>query len=205
MRSTALQAQHFRQFQNATGIKRLFQFREGDDAQQSAETTKNANFASILESARPAPTHAVSDKSSDHEARTGPGKRFGKLQRKHGALGTLGFSVTPVFRAKKALLAAQLMPFDLIVIHTTAIPEDRRSLAGELKRCSPLSFIVLLTEPGADACSRGHPDCDSVDAILQRPLTPQALHSAMARHQDDDRPYGPALQHDRERRHRPAV
>jgi len=120
-------------------------------------------------------------------------------------LGTLGFSVTPVFRAKKALLAAQLMPFDLIVIHTTAIPEDRRSLAGELERCSPLSFIVLLAEPGADACSRGHPDGDSVDAILQRTLTPQALHGAMARHQDDDRPQGPALRQDRERRHRPAI
>jgi len=96
-------------------------------------------------------------------------------------LGSLGYLATPVFRAKKALLAAQLMHFPLILIHTTAIPEDRRSLAGELKRCSPLSIVVLLTEPGDLACGPGEPDCAGVDAVLQRPLTVQALQDVLDR------------------------
>jgi len=92
-------------------------------------------------------------------------------------LGALGYLVTPVFCAKKALLAARLMHFPLILIHTTAIPEDRRSLAGELKRCSPLSTVILLTEPGNPA----EPDCGSVDAVLRRPLTAQALQDGLDR------------------------
>ena len=103
-------------------------------------------------------------------------------------LASLGYLVTPVFRARKALLAAQLIHFDLIVIHTTAIPEDRRSLAAELKRCSPLSVLVLSTDPDCEACAEAGSDCSSVDAVLQRPLTAHALQAATDRSRAHDHP-----------------
>lgn len=100
-------------------------------------------------------------------------------------LGSLGYVVTPVFRPKKALLAVRIMPFDLIFIHFTAIPYDCRSLTRKLKRCSPLSFIVLVIEPSDQACERGALDSGSVDAMLQRPLMAHALQGAA-----DQKPLG---------------
>ena len=83
-------------------------------------------------------------------------------------LGSLGYLITPVFSPKKALHAAHMIQFDLIVTWTTSIPGDRRSLTGELARCSPGAAIVLLADPQSELIDR---NLDGVTAILYRPLT----------------------------------
>lgn len=88
-------------------------------------------------------------------------------------LSSLGYLITPVFNQKKALYAARLIQFDLIITYTAVNPGDRRSLTGELKRCLPEATIVLLADPE----SGPHPDgsVEGVSAILYRPLTVQAV------------------------------
>lgn len=92
-------------------------------------------------------------------------------------LGAHGFQVTPLFNAKKALNVARIVPFDLIVTCTTLNPDDRRSLTGEFKRCSPDAFIVLLADPASDMPGRTRRD--GVDETLALPVTRQALHRAL--------------------------
>ena len=104
-------------------------------------------------------------------------------------LGSLGYLVTPVFRPKKALLAAQLIPFDIVFIHTTEMPDDRRSLASEIKRCAPLSLIVLVNEPGGHAYELGELESGDVDAVLQRPLTVAALQGVLDKLSAQGRPH----------------
>ncbi|MGB9108453.1 MAG: hypothetical protein WCC39_07165 [Telluria sp.] len=60
---------------------------------------------------------------------------------------SMGYLVTPVFSPKKALHAAHMIQFDLIVTCTAGIPGDRRSLTGELARCSPDAVLILVAEP----------------------------------------------------------
>ena len=77
-----------------------------------------------------------------------------------------GFLVTPVFSPKKALHAARMIQFDLILTCNAVLQDDRRSLTGELQRCSPDALIVLLADPQAQDGGRQ----DGVHAVLQRPL-----------------------------------
>jgi CheY-like chemotaxis protein len=81
---------------------------------------------------------------------------------------SIGYLVTPVFSSKKALHAAHMIQFDLILTCTAVNQDDRRSLTGELKRCSPDALVVLLAdpEPQSQACYM----TDGVSAVLQRPL-----------------------------------
>lgn len=90
-------------------------------------------------------------------------------------LSSMGYLTTPVFNQKKALYAARLIQFDLIVTCTALIPGDRRSLTGELKRCLPDATILLLADPGSAPPADGKPD--GVSAILYRPLTEEAVRS----------------------------
>lgn len=93
-------------------------------------------------------------------------------------LASLGYLITPVFSPKKALHAAHMIQFDLIVTCTASNPEDRRSLTGELARCSPAAVLVLLTdaEPGP---VNAH--VEGVSAILRRPLTADDLKNVIDR------------------------
>lgn len=84
-------------------------------------------------------------------------------------ISSMGYMITPVFNPKKALHAAHMIQFDLIVTCTAINPGDRRSLTGELKRCSPDSVVVLL----ADSELASHTDAayEGVSAVLHRPLS----------------------------------
>jgi DNA-binding NtrC family response regulator len=88
-------------------------------------------------------------------------------------LSSMGYLTTPVFNPKKALHAVRMIQFDLIVTCTAVNPGDRRSLTGELKRCSPDSIVVLLADPNLGP--HFNSNCDGANAILERPLTVPTL------------------------------
>lgn len=92
-------------------------------------------------------------------------------------LSSMGYLTTPVFNQKKALYAARLIQFDLIVTCTAHIPGDRRSLTGELKRCLPEATILLLADPESAPPTGGK--LDGVSAILYRPLTEEAVRNIL--------------------------
>lgn len=97
-----------------------------------------------------------------------------------GIVATMGYLVTPVFSPKKALHAAHMIQFDLIVTCTTSIPGDRRSLTGELARCSPDALLILTAEPGSDAMQG---QFEGVNAIVDRPVTAKGLREAIDCHE----------------------
>jgi len=92
-------------------------------------------------------------------------------------LSSMGYLVTPVFNPKKALHAVHMIQFDLIVTCTAVNPGDRRSLTGELKRCSPDSILILLADPKTGPHFNSH--CGGANAILERPLTVPSLNNVL--------------------------
>lgn len=92
-------------------------------------------------------------------------------------LSSMGYLITPVFNPKKALHAVRMIQFDLIVTCTAVNPGDRRSLTGELKRCSPDSIVVLLADPKLGP--HFNSNCDGANAILERPLTAPTLRNIL--------------------------
>jgi CheY-like chemotaxis protein len=90
---------------------------------------------------------------------------------------SMGYLVTPVFSPKKALHAAHMIQFDLIVTCTASIPGDRRSLTGELARCSPDARLILVAEPELKAVDG---QFLGVNAIINRPVMAQDLRDALA-------------------------
>jgi hypothetical protein len=93
-----------------------------------------------------------------------------------GIVASMGYLVTPVFSPKKALHAAHMIQFDLIVTCTASVPGDRRSLTCELARCSPQALLILTIEPGSEP-THGH--IRGVNAIVDRPVTAQRLQEAL--------------------------
>lgn len=85
---------------------------------------------------------------------------------------SLGYLVTPVFSPKKALHAAHMIQFDLIVTCTVAIPGDRRCLTGELARCSPDAVLILVAESEVGAVNR---QFEGVNAVINRSVIPEEL------------------------------
>lgn len=114
-------------------------------------------------------------------------------------LAHLGYLVTPVFSAKKALHAAHMIQFDLIVTWTASMQGDRRSLIGELVRCSPQATLILLADsPG----EQDEADADGVSAILCRPLAARDLQAVIERGSGGFRMRPPPQRHADERRRR---
>jgi DNA-binding response OmpR family regulator len=92
-------------------------------------------------------------------------------------LSSMGYLTTPVFNQKKALYAARLIQFDLIITFTDVNPGDRRSLTGELKRCLPEATVILLADPeSGPSVDR---NIDGIAAVLYRPLTVQAVRDVL--------------------------
>lgn len=85
---------------------------------------------------------------------------------------SMGYLVTPVFSPKKALHAAHMIQFDLIVTCTATIPGDRRSLTGELARCSPDAILVLLED---EAASVPAGQIEGVNRTIKRPVVAEDL------------------------------
>jgi DNA-binding response OmpR family regulator len=117
-------------------------------------------------------------------------------------LSSMGYLPFAVFTAEKALQAAYVVKFDLIITCTAVIPGDRRSLTGELKRCSPNSAIVLMADPVHGVQSKGI--CAGVSRILCAPLTAQDLRSVVEFGIDGYGLQPAAVQSSKERR-RPAA
>lgn len=86
-------------------------------------------------------------------------------------LSSIGYLVTPVFNARKALHAAHMIQFDLIVTWTLTNPGDRRCLSGELKRCAPDALLILVAD-GEATLSAGS-GMAGVNSVLCRPFTTQ--------------------------------
>lgn len=98
-------------------------------------------------------------------------------------LSSMGYLITPVFSPKKALHAVHMIQFDLIVTCTAVNPGDRRSLTGEMKRCSPDSVLILLADPKAGP--HFNSNYDGANAILERPLTIPSLRNVLDIHPVD--------------------
>jgi CheY-like chemotaxis protein len=90
---------------------------------------------------------------------------------------SMGYLVTPVFSPKKALHAAHMIQFDLILTCTAMSQDDRRSLTGELKRCSPDALIVLLADPEPGSQINGKHD--GISGVLHRPLAIDELRDML--------------------------
>lgn len=114
-------------------------------------------------------------------------------------LASLGYLITPVFSPKKALHAAHMIQFDLIVTWTSSIPGDRRSLTGELARCSPDAAVILLADPQS---GRTDSNLDGVSAILYRPFTARDLKAIVEGRFDPPVLRPPPLRSVEERRRR---
>lgn len=113
-------------------------------------------------------------------------------------LSSMGYLTTPVFNQKKALYAARLIQFDLIVTCTSVNPGDRRSLTGELKRCLPEATVILLADPESGPPIDGN--IDGVAAVLYRPLTAHTVRSVLESGGDGFGLQPPPSQHPSERR-----
>jgi DNA-binding response OmpR family regulator len=92
-------------------------------------------------------------------------------------LRSMGYVPFPVYTTEKALQAAYVIKFDVVVTCTAIIPGDRRSLTAELKRCLPNSAILLMADPVLGVHSNG--GCAGVSRILTPPLTAQDLRSVV--------------------------
>jgi CheY-like chemotaxis protein len=112
---------------------------------------------------------------------------------------SIGYLVTPVFNPKKALHAAHMIQFDLIVTCTTTIPGDRRSLTGELARCSPDATLIFVAESELDVQNG---QFEGVNAIIKRPVVVEDLKSAIDHGLDRLPPRALPLWATRERRRR---
>ena len=111
---------------------------------------------------------------------------------------SMGYLVTPVFSPKKALHAAHMIQFDLIVTCTASIPGDRRSLTGELARCSPDALLVFVAEPELKAIDG---QFLGVNAIINRPVNARDLqHAIDCRDEPLRQPLLPALARERRRK-----
>jgi hypothetical protein len=102
-------------------------------------------------------------------------------------LASLGYLITPVFSPKKALHAAHMMQFDLIVTCTITIPGDRRCLAGELARCLPAAEVIVVIDPVLGHIN-GHGHIESVGAVLKRPLRACDVIAVLERRSDFAKP-----------------
>lgn len=114
-------------------------------------------------------------------------------------LASLGYLITPAFSPKRALHAAHMIHFDLIVTWTDHLPGDRRSLSSELARCSPEAILILLADPYQEQLTGHHL---GVSAILQRPLTSQQVKAVVeqGRRGPGIQPLPPQFTHERRRR-----
>lgn len=89
---------------------------------------------------------------------------------------SMGYLVTPVFSAKKALHAAHMIQFDLILTCTASIPGDRRSLTGELARCSPDAVLLFVADEEFNTVAG---QFDAVNGIINRPVIVKDLKNAI--------------------------
>jgi CheY-like chemotaxis protein len=115
---------------------------------------------------------------------------------------SMGYLVTPVFSPKKALHAAHMIQFDLIVTCTASMPGDRRSLTGELARCSPDALLVLVAEPELKAVDKAVAGRFlGVNAIIDRPVIASDLqHAIDCRDEPIKQPLLPSLARERRRK-----
>jgi PleD family two-component response regulator len=115
-------------------------------------------------------------------------------------LSSIGYLITPVFNASKALHAAHMIQFDLIVTWTGINPGDRRCLTGELKRCSPDAVLIMLVDREKGLHAGGHSVL--VNGILYRPFTSQDIWNIVEVESDNFsmRPLPLAMQDERRRR-----
>jgi hypothetical protein len=65
--------------------------------------------------------------------------------------------------------------FDLVIIHQPTLPNDRRSLAGEIKRAQRTALVILATDCDA-VYAKARTCCYSgLTAVLREPVTYKAM------------------------------
>jgi len=87
----------------------------------------------------------------------------------------LGYIVVAARSPHAALHATGSIRFDLILTCTAIIPNDRRSLTGELKRAAPNAAIILIA--GEDQSHFNN--YAGVNSVIRRPATLDALRKVI--------------------------
>jgi DNA-binding NtrC family response regulator len=82
----------------------------------------------------------------------------------------IGYLAVPVFTAEQVLRAAKWVRFDVVSMHTCIHPNDRRSLAGELKYLSKKTIVVLATNDPAEIDAANNDPHHCVNISLRRPV-----------------------------------
>lgn len=92
-------------------------------------------------------------------------------------LKSLGYVPAAVRSPAEALNVASALDFDVIITCTSTTPDDRRSLAGELKRLAPEAAVIVVQDdrqPEREVVKR---KVEGVSAILRRPIRVRDLRS----------------------------
>lgn len=85
-------------------------------------------------------------------------------------LKSLGYVPAAVRTPAEALNVASALDFSVIITCTAANPDDRRSLAGELKRLAPEAAVILIQDDGPLAEDLARVDGDGISGVLRRPI-----------------------------------
>nr|WP_314544735.1 hypothetical protein [uncultured Massilia sp.] len=91
----------------------------------------------------------------------------------------VGYNVIAAHSIQDVLLKISVITFDVIVMHSIAIPGDRRCLPSELKRRAPLTNLVLLTSNEKELIQARDDLCGCIAFAFRRPVSLVALQRAM--------------------------
>lgn len=91
----------------------------------------------------------------------------------------VGYNVIAAHSIQDVLLKMSVLAFDVIVMHSIAIPGDRRCLPSELKRRAPLTTLVLLSSNDKELIQARDDLCGCIAFAFRRPVSLVALQRAM--------------------------
>ncbi|MFC0251417.1 hypothetical protein [Massilia consociata] len=85
-------------------------------------------------------------------------------------LKSLGYVPAAVRTPAEALNVASALDFDVIITCTSKIPDDRRSLAGELKRLAPEAAVILVQDDASLPHDARPGYAEGISGVLHRPI-----------------------------------
>jgi DNA-binding response OmpR family regulator len=90
-----------------------------------------------------------------------------------------GYMPVPTWTPQEALCAASAISFDIIVTCTATIPEDRRSLTGELKRIASKAIVLLICDKDDESNKAAIWKYPGTSAIIIRPPSVDAFRRVL--------------------------
>ncbi len=90
-------------------------------------------------------------------------------------LKSLGYVPAAVRTPMEALNVANALDFDVIITCASRIPDDRRSLVGELKRLAPEAAVILVQDDRSVSPDAQYGGAEGISGVLHRPITVKDL------------------------------